>query len=367
MFASRGRNPPLSCRNNISSLKYAGRWRAETSLEVYVQEAMCHLASTEMTDAEFQSVRQLLQSSFQQWPGPPSRAWSSSVLSGRTMASEGHRQNDSSADRLRLFEGLMAMCSDLDIAGLHPQSGVGPLHDMISWDTERLQRIARWRVSPDNPGNDMLRAYARMILAMHELEEAANKLPGNSKVAANEVPKPFVKEPMLHVKNAVVLTSAVRSRELPGGIAVATCRRTRRSAPVAWTLPRALPTEVVELVESWLQSARICSSMFMLLLTWLPLGLLVAGLLLLLSDRRLVWQLGWIIAKTVPSHLAASVTSTARSFIEDAAASVVLHRPMPLPLEFAGHEMLPNPSPPLCHGVAPATARARSLLGCGCC
>ena len=40
----------------ISSLKYAGRWRAETSLEVYVQEAMCHLASTEMSD--IQSLKQ---------------------------------------------------------------------------------------------------------------------------------------------------------------------------------------------------------------------------------------------------------------------------------------------------------------------
>lgn len=61
----------------ISSLKYAGRWRAETSLEVYVQEAMCHLASTEMSDAEFEGVQQLLQVSLKQWSGPPSGAWSS--------------------------------------------------------------------------------------------------------------------------------------------------------------------------------------------------------------------------------------------------------------------------------------------------
>ena len=98
----------------------------------------------------------------------------------------------------------------------------------------------------------MLRAYTRTILAMHELEEAANKLPTNSKVATNEVSNPSVKEPILHTKNAVVLNSAVRSREMPGGSAVAICRRTRWSAPVAWKFPRALPTEVVELVESWL-------------------------------------------------------------------------------------------------------------------
>jgi hypothetical protein len=126
------------------------------------------------------------------------------------MASEGHRQDDSSTDRLRIFEGLMAMCSDLDIAGLHPQSGVGPLHALISWEPKRLQRIARWRVSPDNPGKDMLRAYTRTILAMHELEEAANKLPMNSKVATGAtVPKLLVKDPILHAKTAVVLKSAV--------------------------------------------------------------------------------------------------------------------------------------------------------------
>ena len=288
------------------------------------------------------------------------------------MASEGHRQDDSSADRLRIFEGLMAMCSDLDIAGLHPQSGVGPLHALISWEPERLQRIARWRVSPANPGKDMLRAYTRTILAMHELEEAANKLSMNSmsspclarssgggpNATGATVPKLLVKDPILHAKTAVVLKSAVRSRELPGGSTVATCRRTRWSAPVAWKLPRALPTEVVELVESWLRAARFCLSMFMLALTWLPFGLVVAGLVLMLFDPGLILKLFWKIAKAIPSHLAFHVMSTARSLIEEAPASVVLHHPMPMPLEFAGHEMLPSPGPPLCHGVAPATAES---------
>ena len=59
---------------------------------------------------------------------------------------------------------------------------------------------------------DMLRAHTRTILAMHELEEAANKLPGNSKVATNEVSKLFVKEPMLHVKTRCFLVRNSISR-----------------------------------------------------------------------------------------------------------------------------------------------------------
>ena len=80
--------------------------------------------------------------------------------------------------------------------------------------------------------------------------------------------------------------------------------------------------------------------------------------MLLLSDPGLILKLFWKVAKAIPSHLASHVTSTARSLIEEAPASVVLHHPMPMPLEFAGHEMLPSPGPPLGHRVAPATAES---------
>ena len=59
----------------ISHLKYKGRWRVESSLEVYVQEAMCHLATTELTDDEHTYIALLLQASSRQWLAPPSHPW----------------------------------------------------------------------------------------------------------------------------------------------------------------------------------------------------------------------------------------------------------------------------------------------------
>ena len=61
---------------SVSQLKYKGRWRVESSLEVYVQEAMCHLAATELSDGEHASVVALLKASQRQWSDPPSVPWS---------------------------------------------------------------------------------------------------------------------------------------------------------------------------------------------------------------------------------------------------------------------------------------------------
>ena len=61
---------------SVNQLKYKGRWRVESSLEVYVQEAMCHLAATELSDDEHMSVVALLEASLRQWSAPPSVPWS---------------------------------------------------------------------------------------------------------------------------------------------------------------------------------------------------------------------------------------------------------------------------------------------------
>ena len=61
---------------SVNQFKYKGRWRVESSLEVYVQEAMCHLAATELSDDEHASVVVLLEASHRQWSDPPSVPWS---------------------------------------------------------------------------------------------------------------------------------------------------------------------------------------------------------------------------------------------------------------------------------------------------
>ena len=60
---------------SISSLKYRGRWRQESSLEVYIQESMCHLLSTEMTQDEYECIHSLLSSAQAQWDCPPPLPW----------------------------------------------------------------------------------------------------------------------------------------------------------------------------------------------------------------------------------------------------------------------------------------------------
>jgi len=59
----------------IASLKYLGRWKVESSLEVYVQEAMAHLKTCTLSDNEHESLQALVQAADQQWSGPPTLPW----------------------------------------------------------------------------------------------------------------------------------------------------------------------------------------------------------------------------------------------------------------------------------------------------
>ena len=61
--------------DSISSLKYRGRWRVESSLEVYIQEAMSHLCICELNDAEFVALTSLVAAGAAQWSDPPALPW----------------------------------------------------------------------------------------------------------------------------------------------------------------------------------------------------------------------------------------------------------------------------------------------------
>ena len=60
----------------INALKYRGRWRQEGSLEVYIQEAMCHLLATELSQQEHLQIHEFLRAIQTQWDLPPSLPWS---------------------------------------------------------------------------------------------------------------------------------------------------------------------------------------------------------------------------------------------------------------------------------------------------
>ena len=61
---------------SIANLKYLGRWRVEHSLETYIQEAMCQLCSTCLTDDEHSALHQLTVSCSEQLQSSPALHWS---------------------------------------------------------------------------------------------------------------------------------------------------------------------------------------------------------------------------------------------------------------------------------------------------
>ena len=90
----------------ISVLKYAGRWKQEGSLEVYIQEAMSHLCMCELSEPEFDALACLITSGSAQWSQPPSspahfffqrRAQWRGIHSMRARAAQVHRSQGPSA------------------------------------------------------------------------------------------------------------------------------------------------------------------------------------------------------------------------------------------------------------------------------
>ena len=61
---------------SIANLKYLGRWRVEHSLETYIQEAMCQLMSSRLTECEQSAIHHLLADCSDQLDSPPLQHWS---------------------------------------------------------------------------------------------------------------------------------------------------------------------------------------------------------------------------------------------------------------------------------------------------
>ena len=61
--------------STVSELKYRGRWKVESSLEVYIQEAMSHLCVCELADHEHSVLTHMLSMGVSQWQQPPALPW----------------------------------------------------------------------------------------------------------------------------------------------------------------------------------------------------------------------------------------------------------------------------------------------------
>ena len=122
-----------------------------------------------------------------------------------------------SAERLQHFQTVVALASELDLAVLHPpmaSSSPTPLSTVSSWDSERLRRVSRWRPSED-PGKYLVRAYCKVVLALEELDNCAQRISLHAGAGAVPSPVSVVKLPPRSPPEGVgvVLKSAVKSRQ----------------------------------------------------------------------------------------------------------------------------------------------------------
>ena len=70
---------------------------------------------------------------------------------------------------------LVLLLHDADLGVLCPSAGVPagtPMCAMAVWDDERLRRTARWRAEPGS-AKELTRAFAKVLISLHELREAA--------------------------------------------------------------------------------------------------------------------------------------------------------------------------------------------------
>ena len=259
----------------------------------------------------------------------------------------------------------MACCSDLDLSTLHPPSAdrsPQPLHSLMLWDADRLRRVSRWKTSPENPGKETLRCYARTILALQELEEAAGPMPTMpTNSAKHGIPNLKFTDTAATPPAPVALKSSIRVRRQAdtSSPAVTTGRQIRWKPSVAWCkLPRAPPAEVVELFESWLGHARLFIGCLMMFLTWLPPVMLIMMLTLLLSDPVLALKITWRGVQSIPQSLQIMTKELLSEplLVAPRTGHELLPSHVPLPA------LLPSESPPTLCAVTPDTSSSSSSL-----
>ena len=91
-------------------------------------------------------------------------------------ASAGAAGAFSGSERLSEYQTVMAVISDMDMFNVHAplhSDPSAPMADLATWSAERLTRLSRWKANRGQ-SKDVVRAYAKAILALNELHEAAS-------------------------------------------------------------------------------------------------------------------------------------------------------------------------------------------------
>ena len=298
---------------SISNLKYLGRWRVEHSLETYIQEAMCQLMSSSLTDCEQSALHTLLSSCSDQLDSPPSRHWS--VFCSRAAQWRGHQAQ---VARTRQRLQLSSCKTTKPMRTWESCIRRTPLATFALWDTERLKKLGRMKAEPNYP-KGIVRGFAKLVLALRELSDTANGQDVPSAVSSSiPAAATSVYLPPLHagaleplqLAPVAELHSGKGSRAAPAKSAEHKqgCRDIfldSESPSLAWPgwpfarprsacqSTRAFPTALVPMLRTWRNVGTFFTHLVVVLFTWIPVSLFAFMVVTLLADPLLFGSLVW--------------------------------------------------------------------------
>ena len=210
----------------------------------------------------------------------------------------------------------MACISDMDISRIYPQLHAEPstpMHSLAAWDPERLLRLSRWKPIRGNP-KDVVRSYAKAILALSDLHEAATCLQLSPPVVAKSS-----QNSTRPIRNSKVLGNtanepasshalACRDKVLPQAV-LSVVPQPGVSAAGPWFLRPpcevllAPPTRVLNAMRSWWLMLAYAAQASLVLLQWLPVVLFLVALAVLLTDPTLIFTIAWEFLSLIPAAI----------------------------------------------------------------
>ena len=254
----------------------------------------------------------------------------------------------SGSERLSDLQTVMAVISDMEIFQVHAPlhaDPAAPMADLATWSAERLSRLSRWKVNRGQ-AKDVVRAYAKAILALNDLHEAAacaqlspspptglansnaNKVVRNTKCAGSTGPEP----PSSHA-----LAPRFKAPAPKAEVA-------KTLAPSSWTLRPpvefawAPPARVYAAVSSWLAVFRCVWHLAFFVLHWLPVVGFVVAIIVFVTDPTLILTGAWRALRVVPTAI--------RVWLASPSAAPELARPSPEMLRNSRMLEVADVSPP---------------------
>ena len=208
----------------------------------------------------------------------------------------------------------------MDMQAIHPAMQCDPntpLHALAGWEPDRLARVSRWNRCP--PGKEVIRNYARVVMALAELHASAQSVapaPGavlsgkpnlhkqsrNSKLIA-----PAPTAPAAGMSSALALPSAASVCVKPP-VVQSQARATLPGGRWIFATPNSLSAEFVNIWRSWSTVASCCAQWLLVLLAWLPIVLMIVAVAVVVTDPLLLGRLCWESLRAIPvmlrTHLA---------------------------------------------------------------